>query len=141
MHCRGYYFIDPLGDERCSDPCNRQTLALLGFKPQTLRCQQFTKYTFSCFFVFFSELVQPFWLWAGVFALKLAGCGVLPWPNPSSNLPGRTEMPHFRIIWQGHPDITNKLEKDVESNQTKHILENSFSIFKYISGGLYISRW
>ena len=27
-------------------------------------------------------------------------------------------MPRFRIKWQGHPDITNKVEKDVKLKQT-----------------------
>ena len=27
-------------------------------------------------------------------------------------------MPRFRIHWQGHPDITNKVEKDVKLKET-----------------------
>ena len=64
-------------------------------------------------------------------ALGLGGCGFDPWPNLNSDLLsisllisetliilGRTVMTHFRIIWQEHPDITNKLYRDVKPNKT-----------------------
>ena len=31
---------------------------------------------------------------------------------------GRSGTLRFRIKWQGHPDITNKVEKDVKLKQT-----------------------
>ena len=38
--------------------------------------------------------------------------------NSTLIIRGRSGMPRIRIMWQGHPDITNKVEKDVKSNQT-----------------------
>ena len=34
-------------------------------------------------------------------------------------------MPRFRIKYQGHPDITDKVEQDVKLKQTKKILKPS----------------
>ena len=34
-------------------------------------------------------------------------------------------MPYFRIMWQGLPDITNKVENEVKSNQYKNQTENN----------------
>ena len=34
-------------------------------------------------------------------------------------------MPYFMIMWQGYPDITNKVGKDVNPNQTKKIKKHT----------------
>ena len=65
-----------------------------------------------------------------MFSLRMGGCGFKHWLNPSSDLitvnqllisetlhinnERRTGMPCFRIMWQGHPDIANKVEKDIK---------------------------
>ena len=52
-----------------------------------------------------------------------------------------TGTPHFRIIWQGHPDITNKVKRDVKANQSNNVDCNTINfpnfilkfVLKYIS--------
>ena len=78
-------------------------------------------------------------------ALGLGGRGFNPGPNPSSdslsisllisetlhiNNKSRTRTPRSRIICRGHPDIINKVEKDVKPNQTKEKGSEFFTRFK-----------
>ena len=33
----------------------------------------------------------------------------------------QTGRPRFRIMWQGHPDITNQVERNLKPNQTNNV--------------------